>query len=119
MNEKYVKINGIKITVEIAKTDKEHEQGLMFRKNLHDNHGMLFIFETEDRYDFWMKNTVMPLDIIYINSDLKIVDILHATPCKKDPCESYIPKEKALYVLETKAGTFDEKIIGGKAEILT
>ena len=116
-NNDYVEIDGEKITVEIAKTPKERQEGLMFRDGLCDNCGMPFIFEEEDFHSFWMKNTLIPLDMIFINSDLEVVDVLHAAPCAEDPCKTYTPKEKALYVLETNNGKFDEKIIGKKIDI--
>lgn len=68
--------------------------------NLSENQGMLFLFDNEDYYNFWMKDTLIPLDIIFINKDLRIVDIIQAVPCKKDPCKVYTPKNKAKYVLE-------------------
>lgn len=62
-----------------------------------------------------MKNTIIPLDMIFIDSGLDVVDILHAVPCEKEPCKRYTSGKKALYVLETNANRFDEKIIGKKA----
>src|SRR3989344_2502586 len=61
--------------VELAKTDVEKAQGLMFREHLDRNSGMLFIYDEEGSYSFWMKNTLIPLDIIWINSQNKVVDI--------------------------------------------
>jgi len=56
--------------------------------------------DIEIQVNFWMKDTLIPLDIIFINKDLRIVDIIQAVPCKKDPCKVYTPKNKAKYVLE-------------------
>ncbi|MDP7141034.1 MAG: DUF192 domain-containing protein [Candidatus Woesearchaeota archaeon] len=110
----YVKIDGEEITVEVARTKSEKQKGLMFRDELCDNCGMLFVFDEESKHSFWMKNTRIPLDMIFIDSDLNVVDILHAAPCVKDPCKSYAPDEKASYVLETNLGKFDESVIGQK-----
>lgn len=115
--EHYVDIDGERIAVEIARSAGERQMGLMFRESLCHDCGMLFVFDAEDFHSFWMKNTIIPLDMIFIDADLNIIDILHAVPCEEEPCEMYRPGEKALYVLETNTNRFDEKIIGKKAEI--
>jgi uncharacterized membrane protein (UPF0127 family) len=99
------------VFVELADTPEERAKGLMHREVLEENRGMLFIFEREDKHSFWMKNTLIPLDMIFISEDLKIVDIIEAMPCEKDPCESHTPKEKALYVLEVNQGHAKSKDI--------
>ncbi len=90
-------------SVELAKTEQEKEKGLMFRESLDKDKGMLFIYNTPEKSGFWMENTLIPLDIIWINKNNKIVHIVAAQPCKKDPCEIYSPDEDALYVLEINA----------------
>ena len=97
-----------KVNVEIADDNNERSKGLMFRENLSMNAGMLFIFDLEENRTFWMKNTLFPLDIIFINKDLKIVDIKYAIPCKKEPCELYKSSKPAKYVLEVN-GNFTSK----------
>ena len=94
-----------KIDIEIADIDNEIMQGLMYRKSMDDNKGMLFIFEKEEPQSFWMKNTVMPLDIIYVNSKKEIVKIFKNTiPFS----ESSLPSVKpTLYVVEVAAGYTD------------
>ena len=90
--------------VELAKTDVEKERGLMFKKSLENNRGMLFIFNEEGRYNFWMKNTLITLDIIWINSEKEVVYIEHsAEPCS-ETCESIIPRVNAQFVLEINGG---------------
>ena len=81
-------------------------QGLMYRQNLPENAGMLFIFTNEEPRSFWMKNTYISLDIIYINSKKEIVSIQKYT----QPRSTYsIPSEKpAMYVLEVNAGFTDK-----------
>lgn len=101
--------DGYCITVEVKDTAEERALGLMFRESLDEDQGMLFIFDSADRYTFWMKNMKIPIDIIFLNSDKEIVHITHnAKPCFEDPCELYAPDEAALYVVEVKAG-FSER----------
>jgi len=100
----YVEIGDKKISVEVPETPAEMARGLMHREHLDENAGMLFIFATEAKHSFWMKNTLIPLDMIFIDSENKIVDILTAVPCKEEPCKSYIPKSEAKSVLEVNAG---------------
>ena len=92
-------------SVELAKTAIQRELGLMHRKELDKNKGMLFIFEKEGIYPFWMKYTLIPLDMIWINSRGKVVFIKeNAQPCKGLVCAQISPKEKAKYVLEINGG---------------
>ena len=91
--------------VEIADTDEKRSLGLMNRKHMADNRWMLFIFKEAKKHIFWMKNTLIPLDIIRIDSGLNIVDIQTAYPCNSETCEIYTPKWDANYVLELNAST--------------
>ena len=95
------------IKVEIAETPEEQKQGLMFRQNLDENRGMLFIYPKESRREFWMKNTNIPLDIIWIDSKQQIIKITKANPCLEDPCETYSSSIPAQYVLEVNQGFTD------------
>ena len=110
----------IKVKAEVADTQEKMERGLMFRERLGENKGMFFAFEHEGTYAFWMKNTLIPLDIIFISGDFKILEIFHAEPCAEEPCKSYQTTKYAKYVLEVN-GNFtirngidvgDEVIIG-------
>ena len=95
--------------IEVVSTPEEFSKGLMFRENLEKDSGMLFIFPEENFHSFWMKNTLIPLDIIWINSDKEIVFIKHdAKPCQENNCESFTPNETAKYVLELNAGTAEK-----------
>ncbi|MFC1733663.1 DUF192 domain-containing protein [candidate division KSB1 bacterium] len=95
----------ITIDVEVAMTPEEIRQGLMYRESLDENKGMLFAFEKEGYRSFWMKNTLIPLDIIFVNQNMTIIDIKeNFQPCKQDPCESYTSKQKALFAVEVDAG---------------
>lgn len=64
----------------------------MYRQELPELSGMLFVFEQAGQYNFWMKNTLIPLDMIWINDQNKIIDIKQATPCTADPCPTYNPQ---------------------------
>lgn len=91
-----------KIDIELAKTEQERTQGLMFRRSMPDSIGMLFIFDREMPQSFWMKNTYIPLDILYINSQHQIVSIYRNTvPLSEESLPSAAP---ALYVLEVIGG---------------
>ena len=95
--------------VELAKTNAEKEKGLMYRKELDRDKGMLFIYEKEGVYPFWMKNTLIPLDIIWINENKEVVFIAqNVQPCKSLLCPSVVPIAKAKYVLEINAGLCQE-----------
>jgi uncharacterized membrane protein (UPF0127 family) len=94
------------LTVEVAATDEARQRGLMFRTHLPADRGMLFVFDTEDFWPFWMKNTRIPLDMIWIGSDKTVAFILEdVPPCPGDPCPTYRPLRKARYVLEVPAGS--------------
>ena len=98
----------ITLKVEIADDNEERIKGLMFRDKLNENEGMFFIFDNVEYHTFWMKNTLIPLDIIFIDKNLEIVDIKYAVPCKEDPCNLYKPSKSAKYVLEVN-GNFTVK----------
>lgn len=101
---KTVKISNIDIKTEVADTTAKRIEGLMSKKILPDNEGMLFIFNEENYHGIWMMNTSFPIDIIWIDKDLKIVDIVEdAQPCKFN-CPIYRPDSKASYVLEVNSG---------------
>lgn len=91
--------------IELAENQQETTLGLMYRRSMAANRGMLFIFPQEEMRSFWMKNTYIPLDIIYINSDNQIVSISkNAEPLTEVSRPSQAP---AQYVLEVNAGTCD------------
>ena len=90
---------------EVAKTQIEHKRGLMFRESLDKNRGMLFVFEIEGNYPFWMKNTLIPLDIIWINKNIEVVFIKkNAEPCKITECHLIDSNQNAKYALEINGG---------------
>lgn len=93
-----------KIEAELAMDDATRMKGLMFRESMPENAGMLFTFPYSDRHSFWMKNTLIALDLIWLNERKEIVYFVTAPPCTKDPCDSYVPMQKARYVLELNGG---------------
>ena len=102
-----VNSDGKEITVkaEIASTFEERKNGFMFRQEIPDGTGMLFIFEEEQILDFWMKNTPHPLSIAYIDKNGRIRDILDMTPfCLADVSSS----AKVLYALEVPQGWYEK-----------
>ena len=89
----------------------------MFRKTLAEHDGMLFIFQDEDSYSFWMKNMNFPLDIIWVDKDKKIVDIKKNVPACLGPCQPLSPSAKARYVIEVSAGFTDRHSVSIGQEV--
>lgn len=101
--------DGYVITAELAVTDEERQLGLMHRKTINPDQGMLLVFEQENYYSIWMKNMKFSLDLLWLDREKRIVHIeRNIPPCKKDPCPSYSSRFPAQYVLEIKAGAVDE-----------
>lgn len=94
------------VSLELALTDQERILGLMFRDTLPPSSGMLFIFERDDYLPFWMKDTLIALDFIWLDKQGRVVDLRpNVPPCKLDPCPSYKPSKPARAMLEVPAGT--------------
>ncbi|MCK4891169.1 MAG: DUF192 domain-containing protein [Candidatus Pacebacteria bacterium] len=95
--------------MEIADTAQKRENGLMNRKNVPNNSGMFFIFKKEGNYTFWMRNTLISLDIIWIDKNNKIIYIeKNAQPCTTEQCKTFGPDQKAKYILEINGGLAGE-----------
>ncbi len=95
--------------VEIADNQETREEGLMHIQDLSEDEGMLFIFEQEGHYSFWMKNTLIELDIIWIDSGRNVVHINEeAQPCTEGPCSSISSARPAKYVLEINGGLVEK-----------
>jgi uncharacterized membrane protein (UPF0127 family) len=100
-----VVFKGERFSVELAQTPDEQALGLMFRESLENDHGMLFLFPSQARRSFWMKNCRISLDIFYFDEQLKLVSVAeNARPCKTRTCPSYPSSGPAKYVLELNAG---------------
>ena len=93
----------VTVKAEIADSDEERSQGLMYRKKLRDGEGMLFIFERDQQISFWMKNTLIPLSIAFIASDGRITEIRDMQPRNETPVQS---SRSVRYALEAPQGWF-------------
>lgn len=116
-NNDYVelKLNDYSLFVEVAKTDKEREVGLMNRDSLGSNKGMIFVFDSEKRVSFWMKNTRIPLSIAYIGKDGTIYEVYDLKPYSLEPVPSQ--RSSILYALEVNHGYFKKVGIGPGSKI--
>lgn len=105
-------INENKFVVEVADTSLSRQQGLMNRQSLGKHEGMLFVFPSSFIYPFWMKDTLIPLDIIWINANKEIVYIAeNVQPCENivtKLCKAVNPQKLSIYVLEINAGTVND-----------
>lgn len=115
----WVELSGHRYQVEIADNDAERTRGLMFRDELAADHGMLFIHDEQGPQAYWMKNTRIPLDILYFDNDRKLVSQQRdVPPCSAgDRCPSYPSEAPARYVLELNAGDALRLGVGNGAEL--
>ena len=105
-----VDLKGRHFDIEIAADDAARERGLMFRDAMPADHGMLFLFERPAMQTFWMKNTHIPLDILYFDQNYKLVNVQRAPSCRSmgNDCPVYPSSAPAQYVLELNAGVADK-----------
>lgn len=92
------------IVAEIARTPQEHQLGMMWRTNMAEMEGMIFIFDTPDRRSFWMRNTLLPLDIAYVAPDGAVLEVHAGQPRNETPLPS--DSERVQFVLEMRQGWF-------------
>ena len=104
------------VKVELAITEMERAKGLQGREELAEDRGMFFEFEQSGVYRFWMSKTLIPLDIIWLDENLKVVYFQeNVLPCQKDPCPTYGSDDESLYVLEVQSGFVNKnKIVRGE-----
>ncbi len=102
--EAIAKIGETVIQLEVAKTPEEQAMGLMFRTHLAKDHGMIFLFSPPRITRFWMKNTLIPLDMIFLRDGVIQSISSQVPPCKRDPCPSYGPFVEIDQVLELASG---------------
>ena len=101
----WVELKGQRIPVEIADDHAERSRGLMHRDRLDAGAGMLFVHEQQEPQAYWMRNTRIPLDILYFDAGRRLVSVSHAPPCSLgDRCPPYPSAGPAMYVLELNAG---------------
>jgi uncharacterized membrane protein (UPF0127 family) len=98
-----LRLDGLAVRPELALTPVQRGRGLMFRKRAPAD-GMLFVFPSATSGGFWMKNTLVPLKIVFLDSSGRQVRTLRMTPCRKDPCRIYEPGEQYRFALELPAG---------------
>lgn len=98
-----------RVRVEIANNDEERQRGYMYREEIPEGTGMWFVFNGEQPLSFWMQNTKVGLDIIFVDKNFKIINIAQsAMPCLQEPCAYYYSQGNAQFVLEVPAG-YSEK----------
>lgn len=105
-----IKLGSQTFNVDTAITPIEKKKGLMHNMTLKEDQGMLFFHDEEGQHSMWMKNTPLPLTIIWINKNQTVVDIQDAEPCATSDCPDYTPKAPAMYVLEVNKGSFTGSI---------
>lgn len=97
---------GRSLSVEVADTPAKQARGYMFRKSVPEGEGMIFLMAEYDIHSFWMKNCLVPLDIIWLDEDWRVVHVAESVPpCEGDVCPPVVPMHKSRYVLEVAAGT--------------
>ncbi len=97
--------DGSRVQLELALTDQEKRVGLMFRDALAADRGMLFVFQRDDILPFWMKRTLIPLDVLWLSASGEVVETRSdLQPCRADPCPKYEPQRKARAALLVNAG---------------
>jgi len=95
-----LEINAQKFSVEMAKTYKQRQRGLMFRKKLSANSAMLFVYPSKGEHRIWMKNTLIPLTVVWLDHNAAVIDVKQLEPCLDDPCPSFGVDSPSSYVLE-------------------
>jgi uncharacterized membrane protein (UPF0127 family) len=107
--------SGAIYAVELARTPEEQAQGLMFRESLPARSGMIFLFSDAAPHQFWMKNTMIPLDIVWLDGSGRVLFVSANTPpCRADPCPNYGPELPAPVVLEIAGGmAAKERVVVG------
>ncbi len=105
--------SGRTLSVEVADTPEKRARGYMFRRSVPEGEGMVFLMDREGFHPFWMKNCLIPLDILWLDERWRIVHMERSVPpCEEDPCPSYVPMRRSRYVLEIGSGASDRLGLG-------
>jgi uncharacterized membrane protein (UPF0127 family) len=102
------------LRVELASTQQQRERGLMFRKSMPENQGMLFLFPREESVGFWMKNTEIPLTVAYIGADGQVLELIDGEPFDETVL---LPSQPYRYVIEVNKGWFERNGLGPGARV--
>lgn len=102
----------VNVEVEVAATPAGRARGLMERTTLEDGKGMLFVFRDPEIQTFWMKNTLIPLEILFFDQTGEFVNVIRMQPCSNDPCPQYKSAALAQYALEVNPGFWEKNGIG-------
>jgi uncharacterized membrane protein (UPF0127 family) len=104
-SETRIAIAGVTLYVEIASTSAQQQAGLSNRDSMPPDHGMLFVFDSQGQWGFWMKDMRFSLDIIWFDAQRNVVFMeQNLLPCTPQDCPIYTPQTKAMYILEVNAG---------------
>lgn len=96
------------ISAEIADTPYRMQFGYMFRERVGTGEGMIFVYPVAGFHSMWMKNTLVPLDMVWMDADFRVVHVERSVPpCRADPCPAYGPLRRANYVLEVRGGSIE------------
>ncbi len=101
-----INLNQRHYQLQIADNNERRQQGLMYRASLADNEGMLFVYPKSGNYRFWMKNTLIPLTVIWMDEQAEIVDIKLLLPCKVVNCPIYGAPRPSRYIIELSESQF-------------
>jgi len=107
--KRQLNLNGEDYLLEIARSANQRKHGLMYRDHLDKRQGMLFIYPDPGDHRIWMKNTLIPLTVIWLDKNEKIIGIKKLSPCVSDPCPSYGISKPSKYVLELDSGSHSLK----------
>ncbi len=103
------KLDGHRFQIEIAADDASRDHGLMNRTSMPADHGMLFVFDQPGMLTFWMKNTLIPLDMLFFDEDYRLINVQQRVPpCRQNPCPVYASEKPAQYVLELNGGVAEK-----------
>lgn len=110
-----VQIGGVEFRIEVARTEEQKARGLMHRRSLGAQRGMIFVYEADEHLSFWMKNTTLPLDLAFLSRDGEILQVEELKPLSLKPV---IAARAARYALELPAGSLRRLGVGPGDRVL-